>query len=256
MPSKTTSPKAPPKKAPTTQTPTTQAPTAQVNSPQAASAASRRAAGAATAELAADGRVKRSIATRKKIVEALATLIREGYISPTAEQVAVRADVGLRTVFRHFDDMDSLYREIAMDLDAVVQPVLQLRLAASTWRERLLESIDYRSEIFDRVAPLYVAAQVHRHESPYLMQNLMDSARLQREQLRRLLPTDVASDATWLAALDLLLSFEAWVRLRREQGLDAVQARAVMRLGVQALLGRLPPVPPVPAPVPPPGPAA
>jgi AcrR family transcriptional regulator len=193
---------------------------------------------------AADGRVQRSIVTRKKIVAALAALIREGYISPTAEQVAARADVGLRTVFRHFDDMDSLYREISMDLDAVVQPVLQLRLSAATWQERLLQSIDHRSEIFERVAPLYVAAHVHRHESPYLQQNLMDSARLQREQLRRLLPPAVAQDPTWLAALDLLLSFEAWVRLRREQGLDAEQARGVMRLAVRALLAQLPPEPP------------
>jgi AcrR family transcriptional regulator len=195
---------------------------------------------------AADGRVQRSIVTRKKIVAALAELIREGYISPTAEQVAARADVGLRTVFRHFDDMDSLYREIAMDLDTGVQRVLQERLSAPTWQERLLQSIDYRSDIFDRVAPLYVAAQVHRHESPYLQQNLMDSARLQHEQLRRLLPPAVAQDTRWLAALDLLLSFEAWVRLRREQGLDAAQAKGVMRLAVQALLGQLPPQPPSP----------
>lgn len=183
-----------------------------------------------------DGRVQRSIATRRRIVAALSELIHEGHISPTAEQVAARADVGLRTVFRHFDDMDSLYREISMDLDALMQPVLQVRLTAATWQERLLQSIDYRSELYERFAPLFVAAQVHRHESPYLRQNLMDGAQLQRDLLRRLLPDTVARDTVLLDALDLVLSFEAWVRLRREQGLDVATARGVMQRAVRALV--------------------
>lgn len=45
-------------------------------------------------------------------------LVREGDISPSAELVAARADVGLRTVFRHFKDLDSLYREMS----AVTRP--------------------------------------------------------------------------------------------------------------------------------------
>jgi AcrR family transcriptional regulator len=187
-----------------------------------------------------DGRINRSIVTRKKIVDALTALVFEGHITPTAEQVAQRADVGLRTVFRHFDDMDSLYREISTDVDAQIQPLLQARLDAPTWQERVLQSIDFRSDIYDRTAAMHLAAQVHRHESAYLAQNLMNSARLQRDLLQRLLPVTVSQDARLLDALDLMLSFEAWIRLRREQGLDASQAREVMRLGVQALLATRP----------------
>jgi AcrR family transcriptional regulator len=184
----------------------------------------------------ADGRLTRTIVTRKKIVDAFTALVFEGHITPTAEQVALRADVGLRTVFRHFDDMDTLYREISIDIDGQIQPLLQARLGGATWQERVLQSIDFRSDIYDRTAAMHLAAQVHRHESAYLAQNLMDTARLQRELLRRLLPVAVAQDTRLLDALDLVLSFEAWIRLRREQGLTASQAREVMRLGVGALL--------------------
>lgn len=187
-----------------------------------------------------DGRVKRSIVTRKKIVDALTALVFEGHFTPTAEQVAQRADVGLRTVFRHFDDMDSLYREISIDVDEQIQPLLQARLTAASWQERVLQSIDFRSDIYDRTAAMHLAAQVHRHESAYLAQNLMDSAHLQRDLLKRLLPDAVAQGGALLDALDLMLSFEAWIRLRREQGLDAAQAREVMRLGVRSLLATLP----------------
>lgn len=186
-----------------------------------------------------DGRLNRSVVTRNKIVETLTTLILEGQISPTAEQVALRANVGLRTVFRHFDNMDALYREISIDVDAQIKPLLQARLDGQTWQERLVQSIGVRSEIYDRTAAMHVAAQVHRHESVYLTQNLMESARLQRDLLQRLLPPDVAHNKPFLDALDLVLSFESWIRLRREQSLSATEATAVMELTVQALLANV-----------------
>ena len=183
-----------------------------------------------------DGRLKRSVATRKKILQALTALTYEGFLSPTAEQVAMRADVGLRTVFRHFDDMDSLYREINTDLELKVQPLLKTRLGGATWQERVLQSIEIRSDFYESTAAMYLASQVHRHESAFLTQNLMDSARQQRDLLQRLLPAAVAKNSTLLNALDLVLSFETWIRLRREQGLALAQARDVVRLAVKALL--------------------
>ena len=187
-----------------------------------------------------DGRLNRSVVTRKKIVDALTALITEGYVSPTAEQVAQRADVGLRTVFRHFDDMDSLYREISMDLDGQVLPLTQLRLAGPTWQDRLLQTIALRADIYDRLAAIHLAAQVHRHESAYLTQNLMESAAMQRELTRHLLPEPVARDGTLLDALDVALSIETWIRLRREQGLATEAAQAVVRRTVQSLLATAP----------------
>lgn len=215
-------------------------PTASRRSAQAAATAQPAKSVASVAIAKSDGRINRSSVTRKKIVDALIALVFEGRITPTAEQVARRADVGLRTVFRHFDDMDSLYREISIDVDEQIQPLLQAPLDAATWQERVLQSIDFRSDIYDRTAAIHLAAQVHRHESAYLAQNLMDSARLQRDLLQRLLPVTVEQDTRLLDALDLMLSFEAWIRLRREQGLQTSQAREVMRLGVRALLAMVP----------------
>jgi len=61
-----------------------------------------------------DGRRQRGQDNRARIVAAMMDIVREGQIAPSAEQVAARADVGLRTVFRHFQDMDSLYREMSL----------------------------------------------------------------------------------------------------------------------------------------------
>ena len=58
---------------------------------------------------ATDGRVRRSERSKAAIVHALFELIGEGVTAPTADEVAERASIGIRTVFRQFKDMDTLY---------------------------------------------------------------------------------------------------------------------------------------------------
>lgn len=184
----------------------------------------------------ADGRVNRSVVTRQKIVSALTELIYEGSLSPTAEQVAKRADVGLRTVFRHFDDMDSLYREINSDLEAQLMPMQGIRLVGDGWEERLLNFIQIRSELYDRIAAMHLAGQVHRHNSAYVNENVVRAVKVQREQLTRILPEPIRQNVTLFEALDLLISMDSWIRLRRDQGLSFSHALDVVRFGIRSLL--------------------
>ena len=72
-----------------------------------------------------DGRRVRGADNRKRIVDALLKLVEGGAVSPSAEQVAGEAGVGLRTVFRHFSDMDSLYREISERMTAEIKPIIE-----------------------------------------------------------------------------------------------------------------------------------
>ena len=185
---------------------------------------------------ATDGRTQRRVVSRGRIVDAVTALIHDGHLAPTAEQVAQRAGVGLRTVFRHFADMDALYREIGDDIDARLLPVLRTPLDAATWQQRVLQSLDIRTEAYDRVAAVHLATQMHRHASAAVADDAKRIVSVQRRLLKRLLPPEVAADADFFEALDLMLSIEVWVRLRREQRLSADDARRVMRLGVEGLL--------------------
>ncbi len=185
-----------------------------------------------------DGRLHRSMATRRKIVTALETLIRAGTLSPTAEQVAVQAQVGLRTVFRHFDDMETLYREISVDLDAISIPLLKTRLQSATWESRLMESIELRAQIFEELTPFFLSSSLHRHQSVFLQEQSIRSAQSQRGVLEKILPDHVRRERWLVDALDLILSFDAWVRLRREQGLTRKDAMVVMQRSAQTLVAK------------------
>lgn len=183
-----------------------------------------------------DGRFNRSVVTRQKIVAALTSLVYEGYLSPTAEQVAQRAEVGLRTVFRHFDDLNSLYSELSADLEALILPVLQVRLRGNSWQEKLMHSIEIRTQFYDRIAALYLSAQVHRHRSPLITDNLTRDVQRVREIGRIILPAVIQQNVLVFESLDLLMSPDTWVRLRRDQNLSAEDALHVVRLGVNAVL--------------------
>ena len=57
-----------------------------------------------------DGRNLRSIKSQQMIVDALIKLVKEGNFEPTAQKVADESGVGIRTVFRQFDDMENLLK--------------------------------------------------------------------------------------------------------------------------------------------------
>src|SRR5690348_13326162 len=100
-----------------------------------------------------DGRRVRGQTNRRKIVEAMIALVSEGVLSPSAQDVAERADVGLRTVFRHFDDMESLYGEMAAQISTRILPLISMDFTVSDWRGRIDELIERRAQAFEKMLP-------------------------------------------------------------------------------------------------------
>ncbi len=187
-------------------------------------------------EPAADGRRRRSQDSRARIVQAMLDLVREGDVSPSAELVAARADVGLRTVFRHFNDLDSLYREMSAVISAELMALVETPFKGATPRERVLELVERRGWAYERIGAFKRASEVHRHQSPALVADNERMVRVSRDILRRQLPPDFMRDKVRFEAIDLMLSFEAWSRLRREQGLSPKRATEVLQLVISGLL--------------------
>jgi AcrR family transcriptional regulator len=183
-----------------------------------------------------DGRVKRSQDSQQRIVAALLELVSEGNMMPSAEQVAERAQIGLRSVFRHFKDMDSLYREMSNALTLTVMSFVRQPFKETGWREQVLELVDRRATVFEMLTPFLRASQVHRQRSPFLKAGHARFVKALRDILLGLLPPKVARDSQLVEAADLLLGFEAWQRLREDQGLDVAKARRVLKGTIAAVL--------------------
>lgn len=184
----------------------------------------------------ADGRRRRGQNNRARIVTAMLEIIRTGDMSPSAEQVAARADVGLRTVFRHFKDMDSLYSEMSVAIADELRAVVGTPFQSVDWKDRVLELVDRRAFAFEKIAPFKHASEAYRHRSRFLSEDSSNLVLVLRQILVRELRPPVTDDPLKVETLDLLLSFEAWSRLRREQGLSIERASEVLRASVRRIL--------------------
>ncbi len=92
-----------------------------------------------------DGRKIRANNSRQKIVDAMLSLVRDGDIAPSAENVASTANVGLRTVFRRFTDMEVLYREMIIEVQKKYIPKAFSPFSSRQWQQQLLELMDRKT---------------------------------------------------------------------------------------------------------------
>jgi AcrR family transcriptional regulator len=181
-----------------------------------------------------DGRKLRADDNRRRIARAMLELLRSGETDPSAERVAEHAGVGRRTVFRLFDDMDGVYREMHAIMLARIEPILAAPIAGATPRERLFDIVERRARVFEEILPVKTAADTVRHRSRFLQKGHARLTAMQREIILFVAPKTVARET--LEALDLALSFETWRRLRREQRLTVKGAKVIVRRMVEALL--------------------
>jgi AcrR family transcriptional regulator len=185
-----------------------------------------------------DGRVRRGARNRAAIVDALAALVSEGELVPTAEQVAQRAGVGTRTVFRHFEDMDSLFALLNERVESEHRDLLG-RPFEGGLDERTTEVVRRRATLFDRIAPFKRSGNAQRWHSSFLQSNHRRIVKRQRAWLLAALPELREAPPALLEAADLATSIEAWDRLRVDQRLGRERAREVMETTLRALLREL-----------------
>lgn len=186
-----------------------------------------------------DGRRERGRSSHKRIVEAMMELVVAGDLSPSAARVAEEAGIGLRTVFRHFDDMDALYAEITATITERVAPIVMAPYPDQPWRGNIRELLRRRVRLFETTLPFRLAANIKRYQSPFLMAQYSRVVMFERELILCLLPGHVRADRIGVEALCATLSFHTWRTLRHDQSLSAEDAGAVMGQMVEAVLATI-----------------
>ena len=186
-------------------------------------------------DAAADGRVRRGERSRQAIVEALLDLVGRGVIQPTAQQVAARAGVGIRSVFRHFSEMDGLFAAMNAHLEGDVRQLLQGGQRDGSLARRIRALVRQRASLFDRILPYKRAAHLQRWRSRFLTNRHRELLRALHADRREWLPELNRAPIEIQEAVDLALCFDAWDRLRGDRQLSRSVAVGVMERAVLAL---------------------
>jgi AcrR family transcriptional regulator len=192
--------------------------------------------GKPAAAAVADGRVQRGARNHEAIVKAVYDLVRENHLPPTVEEVAERAGVGTRTVFRQFADLDTLFRSMGERVQQEVIALVTPSAPSGHLEDDLRALVGRRARIYEHITPFRRAARLVRHQSLFLREREAVVTKMFRMALEGVVLPHVGVDATsTLEALDVLLSFDAWDRLRDEQKLGARRAEAVLLEATTAL---------------------
>jgi AcrR family transcriptional regulator len=164
-----------------------------------------------------DGRTLRGERNRQALIKAAIEMMEEGNLAPSAQEIADRAGVGLRGVFRHFGDMDGLH--------VACEELIGHRGAAKfaggnregSFRERLLHAVEQHAIAYEEECNVFLAAQAQRWRSAHLRKSYERGNRKLRKDLDDWLPELKTLSAHRREAVDAIASFEAWNRLREHQ---------------------------------------
>lgn len=171
-----------------------------------------------------DGRRQRSERSRQAIIDAGLALIEEGILIPTAQQMSARAGVGIRSFFRHFADMESLFATVDEQGRERVEALFIGGERDGTLEERILHAVECHADGYEdqKNVILMTAAQSWRHE--ILRKNYARYQRGLRKDLNRWLPELKSLSKPEREAVDAVASAEMWLRLREHQGLSKKQS--------------------------------
>lgn len=178
-----------------------------------------------------DGRRQRSERSQVAIIEAALALMDEGILVPTAQQVADRAGVGIRSFFRHFPDMDSLWLAADEMLLDSYEALFKVDDRSGSIDERVTRAVSLYGNAFDQLSQIILCTQTLLWRFPKLRENYAWHQKRLRKELELWLPEVAALPRERREAVHAAASFEMWHRLREHQGLSvAVSCEIVIRL--------------------------
>lgn len=190
---------------------------------------------------APDGRHARAERTRIAVAEAMLDCFEDGLLRPGADEVASRAGVSRRAVFRHFDNMEALVGEAAnLQFDRVTGRLPSL-IFEGTREERVDSLVARATRTFELTRPVRRAATLCEPFSETIRERYTWMRTEMRSAIRRafgdeLAPLSEAARRDRIAALRALLSFHYWDELRRHERLSVATATRTLTAAIHRLL--------------------
>jgi AcrR family transcriptional regulator len=168
-----------------------------------------------------DGRRQRSERSRQSILDAMLALIDDGILVPTAQQVSERAGVGIRSVFRHFSDMESLFVSADDQIREQHRSLFTGGDREGTLEERLQHAIEQHALVYETVGNVFLSTRGQMWRYQVLFEQYTRGQREFRSDLDRWLPELKELPPEQREMVDVVASFETWNRLRVIQNLSS-----------------------------------
>lgn len=180
-----------------------------------------------------DGRNLRAESTRRKIIVGARALVEEQGRLPKVADVARRSDVSVRSVFQHYQDVETLFiavvDAIADDLEGTRRDIDD----SGTLEDRVRELAEQQGRLYERLMPAVLAGrQLNPPPAPLVERAEYHEAAL-RQRLETIFHAELASltdaaQAEALEAMQTVAGWDCWISLRQRQGMEVERATTTM----------------------------
>lgn len=189
-----------------------------------------------------DGRTMRRTRNRTAVISALLAMIREGDLHPGAAEIAERAGVSHRSIFRYFDDLDDLVRTA---IDQAFQDAAPLSavpdVGHGSLTERIERFVDARLQLFAFVDGTMQVARMRAHSIPSIDEEIAVIVEQFRVQIGEHFTTELGAVEQparefLVDAVLVLTSYDSYTIHLRLLGSSVERIRAAWITGLTALL--------------------
>lgn len=165
-----------------------------------------------------DGRTARAVRTRGSLVDATIALVEAGDLRPTAPRIAEQAGVSVRSVFQHFDDLESLFSAVGSRVVEQILPLVTPIDGSAPLAERTRHLVVQRCQINEAITPINRAAILYAPTSATITRQFNDGHQFASDHVTEVFASELARAGARRTALhDSLvtaLSWSTWNLLR------------------------------------------
>lgn len=168
------------------------------------------------------------------MVQAVLSIVQEqgGGPFPGAGEVAARAGVSERTVFRHFADLDSLFLAAQDQQRPVIDAYLQPVPMEPDLEGRVAALVKLRARLYEEISPVRRIAARLAAAHPVMAEVLNEAYRQSRRQVTAAFAPELSrsghAKAAVLDEIDLIASWPVWDTLRTRQGCSVDRTRKIV----------------------------
>lgn len=181
-----------------------------------------------------DGRRRRAHASREAIVEALVALYADGHADPSAAEIAERAGVSERSLFRHFDDIDDLcHTAFKVQWSRLAERTTVSIVDNAPLHERIQYVVSRRVMLYLDMLNVMRITRMHAVKNTTVAAHVRASRKELRRQHEQLFAPELNAMTPESAqaakmAIDALLSFEHVEQLRLDQAMSPARIEAAL----------------------------
>jgi AcrR family transcriptional regulator len=191
-----------------------------------------------------DGRTARRERNRQEVVEAALTLVDEGELDPSIEQLTKRSGLSARSIFRYFEGLDDLRRAVIRRHFERIRPLLEVpNPGDGPLDQRIRRFVETRLKVNEAVSGPARTARLRAPYAPVIADDIREYRQVLEAQVRQHFAPELkarsrAEAEDLVALIDVIVSFDGWDLLVNEHSRSKPQVRRAWTYALTQLLGK------------------